>query len=556
MLVTDSGFSLDFTNHLWLTWAAGRAFIEAGHPSYFINAEGIGVFCPFFAFYGGTLYAGVGVLGQILGEHPTLIFIAVTTLAIAACYGGMLSLSHQLGLRRWLSHLPPLVVVTSAYYISNIYGRSAWPELMATSAIAPMLAGGLLLVRAPAWRPGPVLVFAASAVVFTGSHNITLEWGTIILVVGAAVLWLSFGAPRRLPLRRLIKVGGLGLLSLAVNAWFLIPDLGYARYVYASSHDPVTHEDAIFDTPGVLLDPFRHVPVRSTTPALFVQAPVWFLAWGVLAGGFLVWRRGLDGPLRRAWSAFAALILFILLLIIAVPWQSVPYPLNEVQFPYRLVTYVFYGVGALVLVSALALQRTSANQASRAIGNLLRAALAAVSAISVGLCVWQLWVPETMFALGSYSNRQKALVSPHEPPRSWYDWSSYDDVHSPVVKVAPHRLLQIDPSRVHGDRFSAWVNVPPGLEPIETNIEGGPYLVRISGLARVGHSDKYNVVVRREHNGTGPVHVTVETAHSATLVAAWIISILATLALIAIVAVTATREWRRRARLKASDASA
>src|ERR1700684_4259907 len=33
MLFTKSGFAVDFTNHLWLTWVAGKALAQAGHPS-------------------------------------------------------------------------------------------------------------------------------------------------------------------------------------------------------------------------------------------------------------------------------------------------------------------------------------------------------------------------------------------------------------------------------------------------------------------------------------------------------------------------------------------
>jgi hypothetical protein len=35
---------------------------------------------------------------------------------------------------------PALAVVTSAYYVTDLYGRGAWPEFMATSAMAPLLA--------------------------------------------------------------------------------------------------------------------------------------------------------------------------------------------------------------------------------------------------------------------------------------------------------------------------------------------------------------------------------------------------------------------------------
>src|ERR1700734_2828889 len=56
MLFTSSGFAPDFTNHLWLTWVAGKELVQGGSPGYFLSTSGLGVFYPMFAFYGGTLY--------------------------------------------------------------------------------------------------------------------------------------------------------------------------------------------------------------------------------------------------------------------------------------------------------------------------------------------------------------------------------------------------------------------------------------------------------------------------------------------------------------------
>lgn len=154
MLFTSSGFAVDFTNHLWLTWVAGHLLVQAGHPTYFLNAKSVGVFYPWFAFYGGTLYMIVGGISELLGGHPILAYVGITTLAIAASYLGVVSIGRQLGLRGWMSHAPALTVVTSAYYITNLYGRGAWTEFMATAAIPPLVASGASLVRAPRWRPG------------------------------------------------------------------------------------------------------------------------------------------------------------------------------------------------------------------------------------------------------------------------------------------------------------------------------------------------------------------------------------------------------------------
>jgi hypothetical protein len=547
MLFTESGFAVDFTNHLWLVWAEGNALAQAGHPSYFLNVWQGGVFYPWFAFYGGSLYAIVGGISELTGGHPVLAYVGVTTLVIAGSYLGMVWLGRELGLRGWSSHAPALVVVTSAYYITNLYGRGAWTEFMATAVIAPLLASGVHLVRASRWRPWPILVFVASAVIFTGSHNITLLWGSTVAVIAGVTIWLALGMPRRLPVRRLAMLAGLGIASVLVNAWYLVPDIAYAGDVRAHIYTLAIAGASFFDTPGILLDPLRTVPAESTTPALYVQAPVWFLAWGLFAGALLL-RRGRSGDrLGRAWIGIVILIGLLLGMIMLTPvWSVVPFPFDEIQFPYRLSSYVYYAVGGLVLVGALALQRSSVEGGAGRAVRALRVGLAGVCAVSIGLCVWQQWVPNTLFPRLSYSNRGEALVAVNRLPRSWYDPGSYLDDSAPVVTVPPERSLIIEPSEVHGDRFAAWVQVPPGLAPIQTNIAGGSYLVHISGLTWLGRNEDGFAVVRRERQGSGPVHVVVQTTASAAITLGWAASIAACLTVLAILAWACVQSVMRR----------
>jgi hypothetical protein len=549
MLFTTSGFALDFTNHLWLTWAAGNALVESGHPSYFLNTSEIGVFYPWFAFYGGSLYMIVGGISELFGGHPIFAYVGVTTVAIAGTYLGMVWLGREFGLRGWISHVPALVVVTSAYYITNLYGRGAWTELMATAVIAPLLASAVHLVRARRWRPGPILVFVICAIVFTGSHNITLLWGSTVAVLAGLIMWLALGMPRRLPARRLAMLTGLGAASVLVNAWYLLPDIAYAKDVRAHLIAVAEAGAPFFDTPAVLLDPLRTVPSESTTPALYVQVPVWFLAWAIVAGVLLLWRRRAGGKLGRVWVGIVLLIGVLLAMIMVTPlWSVMPFPFDEIQYPYRLSSYIFYAVGALVLVGALALQRAAADPRLGQVVRGLRVALLAVCAVSVGLCVWQQWVPSTLFPHESLVNRKEALVSVHEIPHTWYDPGSYNDNSAPFVGVARGRFLGIEPSQVHGDRFAGWMEVPPGLAPIQTNIAGGSYLVHISGLRWIGRNRSGYAVVRREREGSGPVYVVVQTRLSPAIVTGWVLSVAAALAILAVLVWACVGSFRARRR--------
>jgi hypothetical protein len=537
MIFTRSGFALDFTNSLWLTWAAGRALVEAGHPSYFLNANvpAMGVFYPLLAFEGGTLLAFTGGIGELLGGHPEIAFILVTALAVAGDYLGALWLARQLGLRGLMAHAPGITIVTSAYYITNLYGRGDWPEFMAVAALAPLAASAVHLVRASAWRPGAVLVFVLSAMLLTGSHNITLVWGSTMGVLGVCAVWLAFGLPRRLPYRRLAMVAGLGVASVMLNAWFLFPDAAYEGLVAAHSFGPPPGVSlwgtySFFNTPAVLLDPLRVVPKQSSTPALYVQAPVWFLAWGVLVGGLLLRRKLVDRTLGRLWICALILVLLVLSLIMIAPlWNFVPFPYNEIQFAYRLCSYVFYAVAGLVLVSALALQRCEI-KGPLGIVRGSRAALVGVCAVSVLLCSSQLWLAHTTFP-NSYKNRGEALASTSIVPRTWYTVpGAYSDQQAPVVEVSDARLVKISPEDVRGDRFETTAEFPQGPQPIQTNIDAGSYLVHIAGVEAIGRDPLGLVVVKRlSNNLRGPVHIVVETAHNAVIRIARATSVVAAL---------------------------
>lgn len=556
LLFTRSGFALDFTNYLWLIWVAGKALVAAGHPNYFLNVNGMGVFYPWLAFEGGTLFTVTGGISELLGGQPEVAFATVTAAAVASDYLGALWLGRQLGLRGWSAHAPAIAIVTSAYYITNLYGRGAWDEFIAVAAFAPFAASAVHLVRAERWRASAMLALVVSTTILTGSHNLTLLWAPTMAAIGLLVLWLAFGAPLRLPYRRLAMVAGLAGLGVLVNAWYLLTDASYQQFVVAHTATPrpgvgVWSGTGFFNTPGVLLDPLRTVPHQSSTPALYVQAPDWLLAWSVITGGLLLWRRRMAPRLRRAWLAAAVLVSIVLcMILIKQLWAVVPFPYDEIQFPYRLGSYLFYAAAGLVLVSALALQRVGDGHARR-LTRSLRVGLVGACLISIGLCVWQQWVPSTLFA-NSYRDRGEALADALEVPRTWYDGGSYADLQAPVVKVPGGRLLIIEPGLVHGDRFAAWVDAPEGPQPIQTNIRGGAYLVHVSGVQRIGRDAQGYAVIRRERGSRGPVHLVLETTHSFVIALGRALSIAAIVILLVLLAITGARRsrvlrrWRHR----------
>ena len=281
------------------------------------------------------------------------------------------------------------------------------------------------------------------------------------------------------------------------------------------------------------------MPHASGTPAIYVQAPVLALIWGLIAVP-LAWR---EKRLRTGVATALIALGGLLVLIMSSGARSLlPTLYEQIQFTYRLQSYVTLACAGLVLLGALALTRRA--QSGRATRSDRRLALGLGLAVAFGLALsaWQLWVPNThvranSYFGGSYSNRVEALRGlPTLLPRTWYAHNDYGDSSLPVVATTAQ--FAFDPARVDDDRFAGSVSLPPGVQPFATNIAGGPYLVRVAGGARVvGRTAEGNLVLQRATNGSQPVPVVLSarlgtpvvlgriiTAASAALLLAWAVS--------------------------------
>ncbi len=423
---------MDFTNHLWLVGVQERSIAHHLTPTFFMNTQYDGVFYPFFMFYGGTVYAIGGALAALLGGAIIVAYVVLSVAAISAAYAGMLWLARQLGVRSWAAHAPAITFVASAYYVTNLYGRGAWPEFVATSMIPLVLASGWRVLAGPP-RGGPAALFLASFVVFAGSHNITLVLGTVFLLLTTALLLVSQGVSVIPPVRRIVMLFGLVALGLALDAWFLLPDLAYESRT-AVSTIPEAVATGFLDTPGLLFDPLRSVPKASSTPALFVQVPVMFLAWALVV---LAVQARRSRP--RLGTAAAALAVLLAAEFVAITssqvWDALPKVIRDAQFPYRLNTYVTLLIAGLVIIGALMVQDSQPQRRRR----LMYAGLAGATLWSIALCVWQLWVPNTRFS-NSYRNVDQVFVSPHAVPKSWYAGPDYSTLACPWSPWGPDAL--------------------------------------------------------------------------------------------------------------------
>lgn len=505
-LFTKNGFGLDFTNHLWLVGVQTRAISANGVPTYFLNAPPVGIFYPFFMFYGGTMYAVAGALGVLLGDSGAAGFLAVCLLAVASAYGGLLWIARQLGVRGWMAHAPAITFVASAYYITNFYGRGAWPELVATSSIPLLAASALAVARAERVGAGAATLFVISTLFFAGSHNITLLLGAVFLVLVLVVLQLTLG--RALWIcgwRRAVLLAGLFCLGIGLNAWFLLPDIHDGAQTAAGVAGLIPWSATGFlNTPNVVFDPLRTVPKASGTPGLYVQAPDWYIAWGLLAVAAL-WTRS-DRRLRRVAVALILLLTAILVAVLSQGvWNHLPHLIREAQFPYRANTYVALAAAGLVLVAALLTQGAASSRRGVRMGIVV--GLAAATLASIALAIWQLWVPNVDFPT-SYTNRSKVPTTSHVAPTTWYSGSDYSDATGPVVSI-PKVTETVPLNTLNGNSATVRIDAPPASVPFTIDLAGAPYAVRVTGgVVRVGRTLTGLEVFQRTRPGAGRVEIT------------------------------------------------
>jgi hypothetical protein len=542
MLFTSDGFYPEFTNAIWKAGYQQHMIAAHLHPTLFLQTSQLGVFYPEFAFYGGTLFAITGALAVVLGGSTILAFEVATLAGIAAAYGGLFWLARQLGVKGLLAHAPALVFVTSAYYVTDLYGRGDWAEFMAVSALPLVLAASLRLVRGR-FSVGPVACLVAASVVFSGSHNITLLWGSTLAAVALVVYWLASGRSRELPWRRMLAVAGVIALGVALNGWFLLPDVSYAHRTIISGAIKPWSETAIWNTFGVVFDPLRAVPSEPHKNAQYVQAPVLALIWGLLALP-IAWR---DRRLRAGVATALIVIAGLLVLIMSSgAYELLPTVFRQIQFAYRLQTYVALAIAGLVLVGALALTRRAQSARATRSDRPLELGLGLVVAFSLALAAWQLWVPNT-HVYGSYANRADALRGPPTqlPLSSWYSRNDYGDRSLPIVAATDK--FSFDPAAVEDNRLTGPVSFPAGLRPFATNIAGGPYLVHVGGGVRVvGRTEEGELVLKRTRDGSQPVDIEVRAQLSTPVVLGRITTATSAALLLALALVAAVRRLRKR----------
>jgi hypothetical protein len=484
MLFTTSGLGGDWEHHLWFVWRQELAIRADHRPSMFLNTS-YSAFYPQYAFYGGTIYALAGMLAVAFGDAPVGAYIVTYILGFAAGYAGWYWAARIVGLGRCLAQVPALLFVSSAYYLTLVYGRGDWPEFLALSALPIMVAAGLSILRSERLRTMPAAALAGSSVVFFGSHNLTILWATTIF--GLTCVAVAVGVPaarRQLSVRGVIHVAAVVVPALLVNAWSLLPTVAYASHTRIGSQYVVAHE-LLHETMHLVAFDHLFTLSRAADVARFpddaLSLPTAPIVWVLASIAIVLWsvRRGTWVRLLLIFSAITTGIVVVMTheqLLLALPT-----PYTILQYSYRLEGLVLIGVTATVMAT-LVLLRSSSRRLRlwtwTVVPVLIVSAVGAIQQVNA--------YPRTPF------NRDIALSNEGEIFAEIYDDYAY--VPLPFVSEVQLPRLAISPGEIHDNRASLSVRVRPG-QLMATNIEGGPNLLHITGASIAGSDERSQLVL-------------------------------------------------------------
>lgn len=538
-LITDSSRLLgDAPTDAWFIAHQADSLRHGHSPSHFVHF-GTAIFYAVFAFYGGTLFAIGGVIALVVGSAMVAQAI-VYVLALAAAYGGWLWLAHMAGVRGWRAHAPALLFVTAPYVMTNVNVRQDLAESVATAVIPLLLASALSVLRADRLHAGPFAALAISTVVLGGSHNLTLLWATTILGLTALALLAGVPQARRLGTRRgLLRVLAVMVPAMAVNAWYLLPDLAY--------HADTVIAQRIDEWRAMLRNPDPAIEAKhlfalgrsSAYPgsAFTATLPVLAIAW-VLGAGVAVrkqWRQ----PWARALMILSLLSIGVAMVMTHPRLLTVlPDPWLMTQFSYRLETFVLFGICGAV-IAALALLGPGTH---RWITTLLLPIL-------------------VLSVLGAIRQVGDVPRRPGDLPWTIDNLNSFGTGDFADASMAPRlqdksAVVVFKRSDVHRDRLDVTISAQP-REKVYLNLLAISRMIDVQGARVIGRgaasqADRgwqllWYLALQVDDDATpGRAHIVIREAQTLPIVGGRIISLLGLLGLGANAAVIARASWRAR----------
>jgi hypothetical protein len=539
MLFTNASFGTDWLIHVWYLWHQSMAIRTDYFPSLFVNYSHA-VFYPEYAFYGGTVTALAGVLSLILGDAPMETYILTYCIGFAMAYGGWYWLAHAANVRSWQAHVPGFIFVTTAPYLTILYGRGDWPEFMAVSAIPLMSAAGFSVLRSNQLRIWPAIALVGSGVVFFGSHNMTLLWGSTFLTIGVLASVLCVPAARQIITRRGVRrVASLLVPALLVSAWFLLPEIAYESHTWIGSglRGGASYWQSTLrnNMPVVGAKYLFKISRPEIVPGGSFTLPTLIIIWASASAAMLLLTRTWGTWMKVLLVASGMTILALLLMTHAGLILALPRPYAVLQFSFRLESYVLLGLSSVVLAAIILI-----NRSERRYFKLWLWTLIPILLVSIWQAIGQV---DGAPSKGDRYSILSSYLSPRPPElRSAMVLEDYENVDLPILRGTRTRSsIYFPPLAVKHDYASETIRARPGAL-ISSNIAGGPELAHVSGAKIIGVSESGNDVLEidpstkaepRRSQPQPAVTIAVSTANSLPVILGRLLTLLAVAALAA-----------------------
>ena len=374
----------EWSDTLWLLELQTAHVSAFGLPTFFTHAAGL-YFYPQQLFYAGPWISVLAYPSAILGAWP--VFAAATAASFAAASAGIAWTARNLGVPGRWALVPGTLFVTAPYLVSDLYGRGAWAEIIALSALAVATgaATSLLCARARS-RCAVTAVLALAVATIAGTHNLTLLFSALIAPLLAIALAPMFGGSISELLSRFGWVLAGALIGVALCGAFLVPDVWLSgRTMINDLSAQLLREINGYDQIGVIFNPRPVRPPGVGGSDVFTQTAALALYWCLPATTLLAIRRSLD---RRRVIALVLLGLGVVGLSVLITnpgwWTSFPAALQAIQFPFRLVPYLtlLIVLGVTILLASPALRESRPAIGAIAVIAILQFTVAAVVAIT------------------------------------------------------------------------------------------------------------------------------------------------------------------------------
>jgi hypothetical protein len=528
----------DWFLHEWYIWHQEGSLKAQGLPSLFAQ-DTSGVFDPHFAFYGGTLYTISAVIALVTGHQAA--YLITWVLAFAMAYGAWFWLARQAGLGPWASHLPAGLFVTSTWYLSAAYVLGSWAQTIAFGALLLGLAATFSILRADRLRPLPALALAVAAILYTGSHNLTMVWATTVLLIVGAVAFMVVPSLRPLITRRgLLRLAVVTVPAALVNAWFLVPAIAYQSHTLIASDVTAAHNmlrSTIDGTTAHHLFSLSRERVTPDYPRFAWQLPILATAW-IVAGLFIMRPRRSSPWLRAALLLLVVAVATWALMTQASIMIALPHPYDMVQNPFRLEAYINLAIGGALIATLVLTRRAGPRR------RLWAWVVAGILVVSVVQARQQVREPLTPPLPGPVWTATPYLTT----SRPQQGTADYTDASVPAYTAdRPFKNVRFDQATAEReDRVEATVNAQPG-DFVLSNLKVSSHLVHVTGARIAARSEIGNAYLEIDANAKpGAAHIVVTTAHPWPVILGRLLTLLGLLGLAGGGVALTARAWRSR----------